>query len=151
MAQSFMTAGEAGTFHLSLRTNILTTYTQLLVRNVGMKLLGNSCHDGNMKSMPSHNPNVRDELELSIVMPCLNEVETVGSCVAKASTFLKREGIRGEVIVADNGSTDGSLEVARNAGARIVQVERRGYGAALSAGIRAGRGRFVIMGDTDDT
>jgi glycosyltransferase involved in cell wall biosynthesis len=99
------------------------------------------------------NPNslVGDELELSIVMPCLNEVESLGSCIAKASSFLQRAGVRGEIIVADNGSTDGSIEIAKSLGARVVRVERRGYGAALSGGFRAACGRFLIMGDADDT
>jgi glycosyltransferase involved in cell wall biosynthesis len=90
-------------------------------------------------------------LELTILMPCLNEVETVATCVGKASGFLQRAGIVGEVLVADNGSTDGSIELARAAGARIVRVARRGYGSALRAGIEAARGRFVIMADADDS
>lgn len=89
--------------------------------------------------------------ELSIVMPCLDEAETVGVCVAKARRFLEEHEIAGEVVVADNGSTDGSREIARQAGARLITVEERGYGAALSAGFRAARGRFVIMGDSDDS
>jgi glycosyltransferase involved in cell wall biosynthesis len=88
-------------------------------------------------------------VELTILMPCLNEAMTVGRCVEIAGDFLKREGIEGEVLVADNGSDDGSPEIAAAAGARIVQVPRRGYGAALLAGIEAARGRFVIMGDAD--
>jgi glycosyltransferase involved in cell wall biosynthesis len=90
-------------------------------------------------------------MELSILMPCLNEARTVVSCIAKARTFLEREGIEGEVIVADNGSTDGSIELARSHGARVVRVAARGYGAALAAGIEAARGEFVIMGDSDDS
>jgi glycosyltransferase involved in cell wall biosynthesis len=91
------------------------------------------------------------ELELTILMPCLNEAETVASCVGKARSFLQRTGIEGEVLVADNGSTDGSPELARNAGARIVQVTAKGYGSALLGGLRAARGRYVIMGDADDS
>jgi hypothetical protein len=91
------------------------------------------------------------DLELSIVMPCLNEAETVASCVRKACAFLASRGLRGEVIVADNGSTDGSPELAREAGARVVAVAERGYGSALDGGIRAARGRFVVMGDADDS
>jgi len=84
-------------------------------------------------------------------MPCLNEARTVGRCVDKAREALRRAEIKGEVIVADNGSTDGSPEIARAHGARVVQVERRGYGSALQAGIAAAHGRFVIMGDADDS
>ena len=89
--------------------------------------------------------------ELTILMPCLNEAATVGSCIAKARDFLQRAGIEGEVLVADNGSDDGSRAVAERAGARIVQVAERGYGAALAGGIAAARGRYVIMGDADDS
>ncbi|HEX7052616.1 MAG TPA: glycosyltransferase family 2 protein [Burkholderiales bacterium] len=87
--------------------------------------------------------------ELTILMPCLNEAATVGGCVAKARAFLERAGIDGEVLVADNGSQDGSQTIAERAGARVVQVAERGYGAALAGGIRAARGRYVIMGDAD--
>ena len=93
----------------------------------------------------------RDGVELSIVMPCLNESATVGICVKKAIDALERHGIRGEVIVADNGSTDGSQQISRNFGARVVPVERRGYGSALQSGIAAAHGEFVLMGDADDT
>jgi glycosyl transferase family 2 len=82
-------------------------------------------------------------------MPCLNEAATVGSCVEKARGFLRRSGIDGEVLVADNGSSDDSRARAQAAGARVVEVAERGYGAALAAGIAAARGRFVIMGDAD--
>jgi glycosyltransferase involved in cell wall biosynthesis len=93
----------------------------------------------------------REGVELSVVMPCLNEAATVGVCVKKAMEALNRHGIRGEVIVADNGSTDGSQEIAREKGAHVVAVERRGYGSALQSGIAAARGQFVLMGDADDT
>ncbi|MBI2750889.1 MAG: glycosyltransferase family 2 protein [Burkholderiales bacterium] len=89
--------------------------------------------------------------ELTILMPCLNEAATVGRCVAKARGFLQRAGITGEVLVADNGSDDGSREAAEKAGARVVEVAERGYGAALAGGIAAARGRYVIMGDADDS
>lgn len=92
-----------------------------------------------------------DAIELSIVMPCLDEAETLAACVAKARRFLDENGIAGEVIVADNGSTDGSQQIARALGARVVDVDRRGYGAALQGGIEAARGRFVAMGDADDS
>lgn len=90
-------------------------------------------------------------LELTILMPCLNEAETLGTCVRKAMDYLARSGIAGEVLVADNGSTDGSQAIAESLGARVVAVPERGYGAALIAGIAAARGRFVIMGDSDDS
>ncbi|MBK0391282.1 glycosyltransferase family 2 protein [Ramlibacter algicola] len=88
-------------------------------------------------------------LELTVLMPCLNEARTVVACVDAAHRFLRTAGIAGEVLVADNGSSDGSQAAAAAAGARVVQVPRRGYGAALQAGIEAARGRFVIMGDSD--
>jgi glycosyltransferase involved in cell wall biosynthesis len=91
------------------------------------------------------------DIELSIVMPCLNEAETVGTCVRKAVDYLARSGVKGEVIVADNGSTDGSRQIAADKGARVVPVQERGYGAALMGGINAARGKFVIMGDCDDS
>ncbi|MCB1600666.1 MAG: glycosyltransferase family 2 protein [Lysobacterales bacterium] len=89
--------------------------------------------------------------EVSIVMPCLNEAETVATCVRKARESLEKHGIEGEIIVADNGSTDGSQALAEAAGARIVDVREPGYGAALMGGIAAARGRFVLMGDADDS
>lgn len=90
-------------------------------------------------------------IEVSVVMPCLNEARTVGRCVAKAVRALEELGIRGEVIVADNGSTDGSPLVASEQGARVVNVARKGYGSALQGGIAAARGQFVVMGDADDS
>jgi glycosyltransferase involved in cell wall biosynthesis len=89
--------------------------------------------------------------ELTILMPCLDEAATVGNCVQKARAFLRRSGIDGEVLVADNGSSDDSRARAEQAGARVIEVAERGYGAALAAGIAAARGRFVIMGDADDS
>jgi len=91
------------------------------------------------------------EHELTILMPCLDEAETVGICVEKAVRFLTQNGISGEVIVADNGSTDGSQALATNAGARVVLVTDRGYGAALRGGIAAARSNYIIMGDADDS
>jgi glycosyltransferase involved in cell wall biosynthesis len=89
------------------------------------------------------------EIELSVVIPCLNEADTVGDCVATARRTLEANGIRGEIIVADNGSTDDSRAVAERNGARVVPVPGRGYGSALMGGIAAARGRYVIMGDAD--
>ena len=91
------------------------------------------------------------ELEVSIVMPCLNEARTLATCIKKAQLFLKEHGISGEVIVGDNGSTDGSIEIADNLNARIVRVSMPGYGAALAAGINAAKGKYVIMGDSDQS
>ncbi|MBD3393763.1 MAG: glycosyltransferase [Chitinivibrionales bacterium] len=88
-------------------------------------------------------------MEVSVVMPCLNEAETVGACVKNAVRALDHAGLDGEVVVADNGSSDGSRRIAANAGARIVEVRAKGYGAALMGGIEAARGTFVIMGDAD--
>ncbi len=93
----------------------------------------------------------KPELELTILMPCLNEAETLATCIGKARGFLERTGIAGEVLIADNGSTDGSQAIAEAAGARVAAVAEKGYGAALSGGIAAARGRFVIMGDADDS
>ena len=90
-------------------------------------------------------------VEVSVVIPCLNEAETLGACVAKAHEALRVAGIRGEVIVADNGSTDGSPEIAQRLGARLVIVTPRGYGNALMGGIGAARGTYVIMGDADES
>lgn len=91
------------------------------------------------------------DLELTILMPCLNEAETIATCIRKAQDYLHRAGIAGEVLVADNGSSDGSQETATRLGARVVPVAEKGYGAALAGGIAAARGRFVIMGDADDS
>ena len=89
--------------------------------------------------------------ELSIVMPCLNEAKTLPVCIGKAQHYLQQGGIQGEIIVADNGSADGSQDIARAHGARVVDVRERGYGAALMGGINAAHGRYVIMGDSDDS
>src|SRR6266516_7461022 len=89
--------------------------------------------------------------ELSIVMPCLNEGSTLAACIRKAKLFLKEHGIAGEVIVADNGSTDGSIEIAQDLKARVVIMSSPGYGAALVAGIEAAKGKYVIMGDSDES
>src|SRR5262249_42524344 len=90
-------------------------------------------------------------IELSIVMPCLNECETLETCIKKAFNFLKTSATSGEVVVADNGSTDGSQEIARRCGAVVVDVPIRGYGAALYYGVAAAHGNYCIIGDSDDS
>jgi hypothetical protein len=90
-------------------------------------------------------------LQVSVVMPCLNEEQTVGRCVAKARTWLERSGLRGEVIVVDNGSTDRSVEIAAAEGARVIHERRRGYGNAYLRGFAEARGEVIVMGDSDDT
>ena len=90
-------------------------------------------------------------LELSIVMPCLNEAETLATCIGKARDYLERHKIAGEVLIADNGSSDGSQEIATNSGARVVPIPERGYGSALRGGIAAAKGQYIIMGDADDS
>ena len=89
--------------------------------------------------------------ELTILMPCLNEAETLEICITKANDYLSRSGIDGEVLIADNGSTDGSQDIATRLGARVVDVPVKGYGAALGAGIANAKGTYVIMGDSDDS
>ncbi len=90
-------------------------------------------------------------MELTVVLPCLNEAETLAVCIRKAKASIEALGIDGEVVIADNGSTDGSQDIARAEGARVVDVPIRGYGAALTAGIADAKGEFVIMGDADDS
>ncbi|HEX7776994.1 MAG TPA: glycosyltransferase family 2 protein [Parvibaculum sp.] len=102
-------------------------------------------------TLPPGDKTAPDALELSIVMPCLNEAETLATCIRKAQGFLSAHNVSGEVVIADNGSTDGSRDIAADLGARVVEVPTRGYGAALQAGIAAARGRFVVMGDADDS
>jgi glycosyltransferase involved in cell wall biosynthesis len=92
-----------------------------------------------------------DEIELTILMPCLNEAETIGVCIDKAFSYLTRSGLRGEVLVADNDSTDASYAIAAEKNARVVLVRQRGYGSVLRAGIRAARGRYIVMADADDS
>ncbi|HLG14849.1 MAG TPA: glycosyltransferase family 2 protein [Blastocatellia bacterium] len=91
------------------------------------------------------------EVEVSIVIPCLNEAETLGTCIEKAQRALVEEGIAGEIIVADNGSSDESPTIAAGLGARVIHVEEKGYGSALMGGIAAAQGKYVIMGDADDS
>jgi glycosyltransferase involved in cell wall biosynthesis len=94
---------------------------------------------------------ILETLDVSVVMPCLNERATIGICVTKALRTIERLNLRGEVIVGDNGSTDGSQEIACALGARVISAEKRGYGAALQEAIAAARGRFIVMGDSDDS
>ena len=91
------------------------------------------------------------EIELSIIMPCLNEAETLETCIRKAQSYLHRSGVRGEIVIGDNGSTDGSQEIARRCGARVIAIPLRGYGAALYGATQAARGKYCIMGDSDDS
>jgi hypothetical protein len=90
-------------------------------------------------------------VELTILMPCLNEAETLATCITKARDFLERSNTRGEILIADNGSSDGSVQIAEGLGARVVPVAARGYGAALLGGLDAARGTFIVMGDADDS
>lgn len=92
-----------------------------------------------------------ETLELTILMPCLNEAETIATCVRKARGYIESRGLRGEVLVADNGSTDGSQVLAQACGARVVAIRARGYGAALLGGIEAAYGKYIVMGDADDS
>lgn len=92
-----------------------------------------------------------ESCELTILMPSLNEAETLASCIRKAKQFLETEKINGEILIADNGSTDGSQDIAKSHGVRIISVPTRGYGAALKSGIKAALGRYIIMGDADDS
>ncbi len=92
-----------------------------------------------------------DQVEVSVVIPCLNEVKSIGPCIAKAMAAFRMCGVQGEVVVSDNGSTDGSIEFAQEHGARVVHVEGRGYGNALRKGIGEARGKFIVIGDADDS
>lgn len=94
---------------------------------------------------------MKEELELTILMPCLNEAKTLEICIKKAFKSLEENNINGEVLISDNGSTDGSKEIAKRCGARIIEVETKGYGSALIEGIKAANGKFIIMGDSDDS
>jgi glycosyltransferase involved in cell wall biosynthesis len=90
-------------------------------------------------------------IELTILMPCLNEARTVGKCIEKAKKFLQTAEVTAEILIADNGSTDGSQSIARDMGARVVNISQRGYGSALRGGIEAAQGKYIIMGDADDS
>ena len=106
-------------------------------------------HGADLDELSNGLDQLSSEIELSIVIPCLNEADTLAECVEKAQRTINENRIAGEVIVADNGSTDGSQDIATRLGARIVHVPERGYGSALMGGIAAARGRFVLMGDAD--
>ncbi len=95
--------------------------------------------------------NTNNNIELSVVMPCLNEAETIEVCIRKAFSWMKANNVMGEVVIGDNGSTDGSQKLAENLGARVIAVPRKGYGSALMGAIEAARGKYVIMGDSDDS
>src|SRR3954471_13669705 len=99
----------------------------------------------------SANAEISDSIEVSIVMPCLNEADTLATCIEKAQRALREANINGEILIADNGSTDRSPEIARGLGARVIHVEEKGYGNALMGGINAARGPYVIMGAADDS
>jgi glycosyltransferase involved in cell wall biosynthesis len=101
--------------------------------------------------MPGKKDHVPDNTELTILMPCLNEAETLAVCIDKARGYLESRGVEGEVLIADNGSTDGSQQIALDHGANVVDIPVKGYGAALHGGIEAAKGRYVIMGDADDS
>ena len=92
-----------------------------------------------------------EPLQLTILMPCLNEAETLARCIEKARRGIERAGVPGEILIADNGSTDGSQAIAEKLGARVVAVKEKGYGNALRGGIAAARGKYILMGDADDS
>src|SRR5262249_31897912 len=92
-----------------------------------------------------------DDLELTVIMPCLNEERTLPICIVKALKTMRELGIKGEVLVVDNGSADGSVAIAQDAGARVVHQSLKGYGNALRKGFAEARGRYIIMGDCDDS
>jgi glycosyltransferase involved in cell wall biosynthesis len=94
---------------------------------------------------------VADSIELTILMPCLNEAETIARCIEKAKVGIQKSGVRGEILIADNGSTDGSQAIAEKLGARIIAVKEKGYGNALRGGIKAAAGKWILMGDADDS
>jgi glycosyltransferase involved in cell wall biosynthesis len=94
---------------------------------------------------------IESNVTLSIVMPCLNEAKTLAGCIKKAQTYLERQNFPSEIIIADNGSADGSSEIAKSLGVKVIAVSQRGYGSTLQAGIRAASGTFIIMGNSDDS
>lgn len=109
------------------------------------------CLDTCEPILPAAGKPPADTLELTVVMPCLNEADTLATCIEKAQRAMREHNIQGEVVVADNGSTDRSREIATSLGARVVDVQEKGYGSALMGGIQAARGQWIIMGDADDS
>lgn len=114
---------------------------------MGKKMIGTIIKDTDV----GEKANINGNIEVSVVMPCLNEADTLEICIKKAQTAFRESGIVGEIVVADNGSTDESKEIAARNGARVINVEEKGYGSALMGGIEAARGKFIIMGDADDS
>ncbi|NPA95905.1 MAG: glycosyltransferase family 2 protein, partial [Thermodesulfobacteria bacterium] len=92
-----------------------------------------------------------NDIELSVVMPCLNEEETLATCINKVWKWAEENNVYTEIIIADNGSTDNSVKIARQCGAKVIRVQERGYGSALAGGIHAASGKYIIMGDADDS
>jgi glycosyltransferase involved in cell wall biosynthesis len=124
----------------------------ILRRTVGSDAEEMATHvDPKMEPSYMSAPATTAGFDVSVVIPCLNEAKSLAFCIDKARKSFEAGGLRGEVVVADNGSTDGSIELAEMHGARVVHVPQRGYGAALKAGIIASRGRFIVMGDADDS
>lgn len=113
--------------------------------------LTSNCDVISASSLSGPTQPAEDPIELSVIMPCLNEEETVGICIRSALEVLRDHGIGGEVVIADNGSTDRSIEIAEAEGARVVRIEKKGYGNALKGGIQAARGKYVLMADSDDS
>jgi glycosyltransferase involved in cell wall biosynthesis len=103
-----------------------------------------------MENIETKNPK-RKNLELTILMPCLNEAETLGTCIEKANNFLSINNVSGEILIADNGSTDDSIKIASQMGAKVINVKEKGYGATLIGGINEALGEYIIMGDSDDS
>lgn len=115
-----------------------------------MSTRSNYATDSSSRSVDVYGDSAED-IELSVVMPCLNESKTLATCIQKAFNAMRRLGVKGEVVIGDNGSTDGSQEIARSLGARVVDISFPGYGAALHGAIAASRGEYIIMGDSDDS
>ena len=114
-------------------------------------MLGNITARQTPFNRPVNTAEPKNAIEVSIIMPCLNEAETLETCINKAQWYIAENDLAGEVIIADNGSNDGSQEIARRLGARVVNVPAKGYGSALKGGIEAAEGKYIIMGDADDS
>jgi len=110
-----------------------------------------SCHSKNNLSQVNSDSQIENRVEVSVVMPCLNEEKTIGICIQKAKAALKEMDVLGEIIVADNRSTDKSVEIAKSLGAKVVHQPIHGYGAAYLAGIASAQGKQIVIGDSDDT